>query len=361
MEGVDRLRLLVSGTVGRAVSWWLSELAALVPQRLRPDREKAPAVLDVSAGQTVLVLAGRTAAHPTRIPLAGVDPEDDRRRVQAARHRRGTDEAIIRLDQSAVLECRVTLPLNAERSLRPILENQLERLVPLPADQVEFNYQIVARSTDAKTLSVRLVVATRATIERALTMARSVGLVPRSVITPSAGNESALTLWRPGRDESATATQRWLRRGLEATAVVLCLAAYGSYVYRLDIVRDQLRHDVAVATKASAATRDLINRIAEVDSAVELLKRRQAELDPLVLLTELTKLVPETMWVSQLSLRGRTIEMIGYAPRVADLISRIENHDIFHDPKFRSPITMTPDGKSERFDVSFDVWVGTGP
>ncbi len=361
MGALDRLRIAVSEAVGWAVSWWLSELAALVPQRFKPDREKAPTVLEVSAGETVLVLAGRNATHPTRIPLAGVDPEDDRRRVQAARHRRGSGEAIIRLDQSAVLECRVTLPLSAERSLRPILENQLERLVPLPADQVEFEYQIVGRSTAARTLSVRLVVATRATIDRALNMARSVGLAPRSVITPSTGSDSALTLWRPGRDEAATATQRRLRRGLETAAIVLCLVAYGSYVYRLDIVREQLRHDVAVATKASVATRDLVNRIAEVDSAVALLQRRQAELDPLLLLTELTTLVPDTMWVSQLSLRGRTIEMIGYAPRVADLISRIEDHRIFHDPKFRSPITMTPDGMSERFDVSFDIRVETRP
>ena len=41
----------------------------------------------------------------------------------------------------------------------------------------------------------------------------------------------------------------------------------------------------------------------------------------------------------------------------ADLISRIENHDLFYDPKFRSPITMSPDGKGERFDVSFDVFI----
>ena len=74
--------------------------------------------------------------------------------------RRTSNAVIIRLDQSAILESSVTLPLNAERSLRPILQNQLERLVPLPADQVEFEYQIVARSPTAKTLAVRLIVAT---------------------------------------------------------------------------------------------------------------------------------------------------------------------------------------------------------
>jgi general secretion pathway protein L len=361
MEALDRLKALVVPMFRRGLSWWLAELATLIPRRFASNPENAPAVLEVSTSHATLVLAGRgPAAQATRIPITGADTQDDRNRVQAAMRRRTSNAVIIRLDQSAILESSVTLPLNAERSLRPILQNQLERLVPLPADQVEFEFQIVARSPTAKTLAVRLIVATRASIERALALVQSIGLSPRSVIASASGSEVPVTLWRAARDQGASARQVWLRRGLVAAAVLLFAMAYGSYTYRLDELKDQLSQDIGVATKASVAARELINRDAQTASAVGLLQRRQREIDPLMLLNELTKLVPDNIWVSQLSVRGRNVEVIGYAPRVAELISRIENHDIFYDPKFRSPITMTPDGK-ERFDVSFDVWVEEAP
>jgi hypothetical protein len=40
---------------------------------------------------------------------------------------------------------------------------------------------------------------------------------------------------------------------------------------------------------------------------------------------------------------------------------RINNSDSFWNLKFRSPIALSPDGKGERFDISFDVYVEDTP
>jgi general secretion pathway protein L len=363
MEAVERIWASVVDLIQRGVSWWLAELAALVPRRIAHRPENAPAIVEVSSRESALVLAGRGGSPPIRVPIGGINAQEDRALVQAAMRRRTSNAAIVRFDQSLLLDANVTLPLSAERSLRQILTHQLERLVPLPVDEVEFEYQITGRSTTARTLGVKLIVVTRASIENALALVRSLGLSPRFVIAPSglAGNDAQVTLWRASREQVITPIQRWLRRGLEATAVMLLLVTCGTYLYRLGEFRDELQQEVNAATKASAAARDLINQHAQTEAALALLLRRQRELDPLVLLTELTKLVPENMWINQLSIRGRNVELIGYSPRVSDLISRIENHDMFYDPKFRSPITMAPDGKGERFDVSFNIWIEGDP
>jgi general secretion pathway protein L len=359
MDGLAGLRTVIAGMVRTAVAWWLAELAAVIPQRFANRPENAPVTLDISAGEATLVLAGRGAAQPVRMPLGGEDWAQIRARVQTALGRNYRKAVVIRLDESLLLDAFVTLPLNAERSLRPILLNQLERLVPLPADEVEFEYVVTQRSTKTKTLGVKLIVATRESIERAVALLRSLGLTPGVAIAPSSfvGLDRAAVLWRANQEQMDAPAQRWLRRGMEVAAVAILIGAYGAYVHRLTGYRDQLEQDVVAATKASAAARDLVNRNAQTQTALGALQRRQREMDPAQLLSELTKLVPDTSWVSQLSVRGRDVEIIGYSPRVSDLISRIENHDIFYDPKFRSPITMSPDGKGERFDVSFNVWI----
>jgi general secretion pathway protein L len=363
MQAFAELRATVGGAIQQAVTWWLDELAALIPRRFTNRPESASAILDLSAREATLALAARGAAPAVRIPLGGADPLQDRIHVQAAIRQRPARTVVVRLDRSLVLEASVTLPLAAERSLRKILLHQLDRLVPLPSDAVEFQYLVTERSPANKTIVVRLIVATRASIERAVTVLQTVGLKAGMVIAPSgvAGDDAMVTLWRANQERMASPAMRWLRHGLEAAAVVLFIAAYGTYVVRLNAYRDQLQEDVAIATRASAAARTLIAQSAQTESALTLLQRRQREMNPLLLLDELTKLVPETTWVSQLSIRGRNVELIGYGPRVGDLITRIQDHEIFYDPKFRSPITMSPDGKGERFDVSFDIWIEDKP
>jgi general secretion pathway protein L len=363
MPTLAALWAAIGDAIRHGIAWWLDELSALIPRRFTNRPENAAVVLELAMREAELVLAAHGNAPAARITLGGPDPQQDRQRVQAAFRHRHVRRVVVRLDPSLVLDASVTLPLAAERSLRKILLHQLDRLVPLPADAVEFQHVITDRSTANKTIGVRLVVAARASIDRAVALLRSVGLNPSVVIAPSglAGDDATVTLWRANQEQMSAPAVRWLLHGLIAVSVVLFASAYVTYVFRLNDYRDQLQQDVAAATKASTAARTLIAQTEQTEGALAILLQRQREMDPLMLLDLLTKLVPDDAWISQLSVRGRNVELIGYAPNVSNVISRIEGHDIFYDPKFRSPITMSPDGKGERFDVSFDVWIDDKP
>ena len=363
MAALDQWTALGSDAIRRGVSWWLGELRALSPWRVAGRVERAPAILEVSPDRATLVLAKRGSGQTEELPLRGVDPLEARGCIQSIMQgRRIGDAVIIRLDQSLLLRSNVTLPLAAERSLRPILQNQLERLVPLPAAEVCFEYRVVSRSPAAKTLNVELVTATRASIDDAVALAKSVGLAPRLAIAAGggAGSDAAMVLWQASRQEESP-RQRRLKRGLELAAALLLILAYGAYVYRLDERRDELQAEVAQAAKEAAAARAQVQQQTATQSALALLERRRKEPSPLALLNELTALIPSSAWISQLSLQKRNIEIIGYSSRVSDFVPRINNSDSFWNLKFRSPIALSPDGKGERFDISFDVYVEDTP
>jgi general secretion pathway protein L len=88
---------------------------------------------------------------------------------------------------------------------------------------------------------------------------------------------------------------------------------------------------------------------------------RRQDPSPLAVLDALTRLMPTDSWVKELSVHGRTIEISGFSPHAADLVARIESSATFENPQFRSPITLAPDGKSERFDLSLDAKRGSKP
>ena len=49
------------------------------------------------------------------------------------------------------------------------------------------------------------------------------------------------------------------------------------------------------------------------------------------------------------------MEILGTAPRATDLIGLVEGSALFEKPAFRAPITLAPDGRGERFELSFTV------
>ena len=360
MAAIAQLTALGGDAIRRAVAWWLAELRGLLPWQLAGRAEHAPDILDVSPRGAVLVLAKRGSAPAAELPLSGVDPQEARERVHSVmRARQLGDAVVIRLDEAVLLRSSVTLPLAAENALRPILQNQLERLVPLPPADVSFEYRVTSRSPAAKTVKVELVTARRSTIDDAVALARSMGLVPRLAFagSGSAGRDGVLVLWQASRSGNEPAALRRLKRGLEVALALLLVGAYVTYVYRLDERRDELQAEIAKVAKQAAVARNLVQQQTATQSALLLLDGRRKESSPLALLNELTAIIPSSAWVSQLTMQKRNIEIIGYSRRVSDFVPRINNSDSFWNLKFRSPIALSPDGKGERFDISFDVYV----
>jgi len=358
MASLDWLGNDAAQIIRRSVSWWLGELTALVPQRFLGRIDAAPAVLDVSRSGAVLSLTSRGAKQPERIPIDGED-QAVKAHVRSVMRRWLSHSVMIRFDPSLLFETTATLPAAAEHSLRQILLHQLDRLVPLPADQVEFEYLVEPYEVGAKTITVRLIVTMRESIERAIAIANGLGLTPRLIVAASQGaKNNYVTLWRASQSNSGSRFERWLRRGLEVTALVLLVVAYGSYVYRLDQTRADLQGQVAQVGKAAMSVRDLVQQITDGETAIAILQKRQQTSNYLGMLNALTELVPDDTWVSQLSVRGTNVEIIGFSPRVADLVARLEASDSVDNPRFRAPITRSADGATERFDLSFDMSLG---
>lgn len=363
---ISRPTIAATQLIRRGVAWWLSELSQLAPRPLRRllgYSGNPTTILEIGARHTTLMLPDRARPSPIMVPLTGYPDDEMQSRVRLAmRGRRADDAVTVRLDRDLIFETAIELPASAEPTLRPILQHQIERLVPLAACDVSFDHRITARGPASNTLKVGLVIAKRATIDRALALAKAAGLSPKLVIAPDADDDAGerpgrapLVLWRAGRRSIETDLHRHLRHGLEIAAIVLSLAAYGLYVHRLDRIRDDLQAQVAQAKEAAASVADLGRQVGQLNDALAFLQNRRSGVPPLQILDELTKLVPEESWVSQFVLRGRSIEITGFSPRATDLISRVESSAIFEKPQFRSPITLAPDGRGERFNLSFEV------
>jgi general secretion pathway protein L len=350
----------------RAVAWWLAELGGMVPRsrvaafrRLLGRDAQDTAILDLNGSRAALHLREPGRAAPLTVVL-GDTPADAHDRVSALlRRHRSRNGVTVRLDPQQVFVATLDLPRAAERSLDAVMRHQVERMVPLPAEQICFAYCRLPRPANAATSRFAVAVAKRTTVEQAQALTRGIGLEARRIVAESAeAGALPLVIWRPDRAQSVTPARRRLHRALEAAALSLALAAYGLHVYRLEQVRADLSDAVAQAKQTAAATRALGQHVALSADALTFLRARRQEPQPLQVLDSLTRLLPLDSWVSDLTLRDRSVEIVGAAAHSTGLIPLIEGSPAFGRAKFRSPITLLPDGRTERFDLTFDVKPG---
>jgi Tfp pilus assembly protein PilN len=90
-------------------------------------------------------------------------------------------------------------------------------------------------------------------------------------------------------------------------------------------------------TQASAETaRERLQLLAGV---------RQSATLPLEVLHELTRILPEEVWLQQLAYEGDTVTLTGFAPAASGLLQTLAASPYFENPQFRAAISRTPDGK----------------
>lgn len=347
----------IARLIRRGLAWWLGELAQMMPRRLAGlfgRKGDGGPLLKIGAEEMTLLWPDNGRSSPIFVPLTGCSDEERRARLRSALRGSSTGSAVrIGLDGTLLFEASIELPLSAQPSLRQILQHQVERLLPLDASSTCFDYRVQPRLAGAEMLKVRLFVAKTATIDRALDMARRAGLSPERVVAADYhGDGGPPVLWQA---RSAADLHRHLRRRLELAAVVLALAGYALYIHRLDRVRDELETRLAAANAAASAVVTLGEQARRAELAASFFERRRKEAAPLQVLDALTRMVPTDSWVTRLTMRSRAVEITGYSTHASNLVARAESSGSFVNPQFRSPITLTPDAKLERFELGLEV------
>ena len=346
--------------LGRFLRWWGEELAALLPRWLRSSapRQGNALCLDVHPGE--VVVSHREGGREQALGRVALDHEGlpapaDRERLQALtaglRPESIPCEATVAPELGLVKE--VELPAAAEENLHQVLTFEMERLTPFRAADVYFDHRVISR--DGALLRVRLALAPRAVVDRAI------GLLPdwdlRVAERPSraGGGDLAVTLTflapvyrerRPGRISGFLVLLNLL---LLAAAVAIPLLEERQYLVELD-------------TRLNAAKREA-QSASEVARQVDALRAQlrflgaiaSDRLTAVELLEELSARLPDNTWVFRLELRAGTVHVHGSSVAASALIATLEDSELFSDVRFASPVLREGNTGRERFHLTARV------
>lgn len=346
--------------------WWLDELrallparppgAALVPRAVIALYERSSVRLAIRRGQRLDKLGSIRLPDPARPELGGVDPGAG---PILQRVRRSRLPVVLRLPAATGLVCQDVLPASAERELAAIMGNKIDLLTPWPAEQVHADQRIDRR--DDGQLAVSLVVAPRAAVAEARRRLVALGLEPRGV---DLVEDDPWAL--PTVDLAHGLVQS--RRGTRWLAVAALVLLIPTLVAGLGLGQQILARKALIAERQQQvdALEQRLADLPELRASLEALRsetrfvaERQREApSPLIVLEALSELLPDSVWLSDLTIEGGNVTLNGFADDAAAVLGLVEGSPYFAGAEFRAPSTRErvplPDG-SEREVSRFSV------
>ncbi len=341
---------------GRFLTWWRDELAqccaplsSSVAGRMLSRGSRRGARVSLSK------TAGGTDAAPFHAALEAPSWSLLHTRLKAAGKER--EPVTVELDEDLYLSRVASYPAGALANLDTIVDLDVEKSTPFDPDTALWKWRVLDRSGGH--LRVETVILRRNHILTILNLASEAG-IEISEITAAGAPPLRLLKLTTAADRRRTFWRR-VNLGLAAVIVLLALGAAGTAYQKRSAAAVELEAQV---TQAKTRALRLRKAQAEAEAQFEtnaLLQREKARSPSLAgVWNALSETLPSGVWLTEMQISGRNGRISGFADSAAPLIEKLETLDQLSGVSFVSPVTMNPDDRSERFDISFTLEVSDG-
>ncbi len=358
----DRLLERYHGSATAAfLRWWGGELYRLLPAGVRQRMiAPRPQLWLLASPEDLTLQIWQGALQPAPLDTLGGTEDRTALRQRWASHQagftEGPPEVTLLLPAELVLQVPVELPLAAEANLAQAVSYQLDQLTPFRADQVWHAFRVVHRDTETGRLKLDLRLIQRQRLDPLIQRLDAIGIRPHIVdaVADPASDEpvgrAGFNLLPSERRKAYINRRVRLNWGLATATVALLFAVMLlSVQFRIQGL-EQLRTEVnllrAEADRVMALQRELDDAL---DAANFLADHRREQPVILHVLDELTRVLPNDLWLQQVQVRERELSLQGSGNGSQRLIELINGSGLFSDTEFRGAVNIDPNTGQERF------------
>lgn len=341
------------------VSWWGRELGALVPEnvsrRLMPPKPQLWIVPADSGGGDFRIW--RADGEPKVLDVFGAGEDAQllrgRWRDILAEFGDGQPEIRLCLHDDQVLALPVEMPAAVEGNLDQALRYQLDQLSPFRADQVVLDHRVEHHDPDRGRIAVTLRIVPEEDLEPLLARTRAFGAVVHAVDTLAAGDpprpEGFNLLPESRRPRYVHARARFNMLLGAGLVVVLALVMAQTVILRersvsgLQAEADELRVEARRVMQLQQAFEETL------EAANFLAEKRASQPAAIELMNELTRILPDDIWLQQFQLQGSDLRIQGQADGSQRVIGLLDASELFDSPEITGAISIDPRTGQERF------------
>ncbi len=352
----------IRSILGRFFSWWRQELIGLLPSSLfRSRKPMLPRqILSVEARGLRLIASrnGKSSSGDSEtgeiIPITEIT-----RRLSSSMTGKNKPEIGLRLSYQTCFVRKMELPAAATADFPQLLAIDLERATPFKLKDVYSAYTIDTQVGRSGKASIRQLVIKRSVVD---------GLI--SILETAGRKVSRLDCWDEDGKVSLPVNfletvslkpqtshgSRLVPKLLAATAVSLAALAAYLVIDRNESALAEIQAQTARLKTKVQATRDAAAKSQTMMSEIESFRRLRTSIPSKVAaLEELTRLIPDTAWVTDLKIDGSNVDIAGLATSAVTLVPILERSAFFVDATSTAPLTFDQREDKERFSIRVKI------
>jgi general secretion pathway protein L len=335
---------------------WIEVLAKLVLAWREQRRGRRTLMISEENGALLVRQSGANAAGRDAGPKPKVLSASSAKRI--ARAARGRF-VILSLSADKVVTRHLNVPAQAREFLAGIVRNQIERLSPWPATEVMYGF--AANDGDSASLDIRVLMASRATIDSARATLAAAGLEVDRIVArrpdgdPAPTASEPVTLWSritdAPQEDMATAT-RLIGGGIAAAVAWAVILG----IFTLTMASSIRRENEELAARAKTLQRQLQAgrtpaSMASLPPPQRAWLSKETAASSVIVLEALSRALPDSAHLAEIKLDGTTLRIIGNADDAPALLAPLEKSGHLSNVHFFAPTTRGPDGRQFRFHI----------
>jgi len=337
--------------------WWREELAGLVPQRVRARSAAKIIICSGQDGYRVL----ETVGGKLRPARAGADLSALDAVTVASQLAKANPAAQIgiRVPFASCFVRQVELPRNAQEDAARILELDLERATPFKLKDVYCAALVEEDQDRGPRVRVRHLMIKRPSVEPLVGELSAAGTPVDFIDCWDERDGQPLPVnFLATQQQSAAARGRrlsfsrilWLLLALLGlSAIVLANARYQTALETVEGRVAQAR------TQATSVRRALDTSEAALTEIGQLQNLKLSTTPTVAVIDALTKLLPDSVWLTDLRLENGVLDITGLAKSGAALLPLFEHSPLFADAAMASGVNFDPQENKERFSLRVRV------
>jgi general secretion pathway protein L len=249
---------------------------------------------------------------------------------------------------------RLSVPVQARDVVAGIVRNQIDRLSPWQCDGAIYGFDMTVDSENAAMLDVRVLIAARGVVDCAREQLAVSGLAADRIVTrlPDADTAKAITLWSRLADISPE--QRiFVRQRIGMGIAAVVAASFGLTLWATISANalGEASAEVAARTDALRHHTQSSRSAASLPPNERAWHDKEASPSAVVVLDALSRGLPDSAYLTELSLQGTSVRIVGLAKDAPSLIAPLEHSGVLSGAQFFSPTTREPDGTHFRFFI----------
>lgn len=297
------------------------------------------------------VLRREQGGEETLLTVAGLPQQAVGRAVEALPAGLGKDCAL-EISSGLIVSGRMTLPAESDDIIRAIVRNKVEGIAPWPVDQSLHGHHVAAMEGDAVHVDVGVV--SRALLQDIVAQLSAAGMMVKatSLRLPS-GESLPIEFASPAEDGGGWRSATRLAAGVAAAAAVLSAIGLG-LVWHVSAQLASAREETAALT-ASLRPGQSAGAASLLEAATTLRERRRQRHPAVVVIDELSAILPQTVWLDSLSLDDAQLELKGQGSGIPAVIAILEQSPFFQDVNFASATQFNESLNAEAFSIGATV------